>query len=750
MTGVSTAADEPRSAREPASGFLPELEGLRGVAILLVVLFHAHLLGAPSGFIGVDVFFVLSGFLITGLLVRELEERGSVDLARFYVRRARRILPASLVIIALTMVGAVLLISPLDVPSVAADAAASALSAGNIRFALRAVDYFAQDQAASPLLHYWSLGVEEQFYLVWPALFAVMAPLARRSERVRIRQRLLLGVILAAGTFVSLVAGIVLTSISQPYAFYLLPTRAWELGLGGLLAVAALPIARVRRPIRQAAGWVGLVAVVASAFLIDLETPYPGIVALLPTLASALVIVSAIRPADEPTAAPWPLETRPLRFLGLISFSLYLVHWPIFILAEVAWRGSAVPPPEAGETLEPLPIALLVGLVVLSVVVAAVSYRLVERPFHKGFSVGGWSLARVRPRWVLSGAVLAMAVVVAGSLGTRMVVERDLDGGDPVGAVPSPAPTPVLGGPQATPVTVPPSVGPGESPPLASSPPVEPTPQASWPPITALTGPLPDGVRPRLRLARDDWDLLYRNGCALNNIETRIVDCVHGDPNGTRTMALVGDSHAEMWFPALDAIAKANHWRLVPLTKFSCRFFDLPMFSEILKRPFRECEIWKEAVLQRLNELRPDLTIVVVAHEMTPLQPEDADPVRQGRALARYLERFPGEKAVIVDGPESNFDVPACLASHRDRVEACQTPRRDAADADHALLEQTATEASGALLVDMTDRLCTPEVCPAVIDRMIVYRDNQHLTATYAEALAPVLEARLWHLLEPE
>jgi hypothetical protein len=556
-----------------------------------------------------------------------------------------------------------------------------------------------------------------------------------------------LGLVLGAISVVSLVAGIVVTEISQPYAFYLLPTRAWELGLGGLLAIAAVPIASVARPLRVAAGWLGLGVIVASGYLIPLTTAYPGSVALMPTLGSALVIVSTIGPDRGSSAAPWILRTRALRFLGLISFSLYLVHWPIFTLAQTVWLAET--PPELGPDgfIPPMPLPYLAILAIASVVVAAVSYRFVERPFHRGFHVGRWSLTSVRHRWILANAVLAMAVVLGGSLLTRAAVEIDLNGGA-VGIVdPSPTSEPTL---EPIPTHEPtPSAGPvasGE--PLPSvTPPPAPTPPPTFPPVVAATGALPADVQPRLRLARDDWDALYRNGCALNNIETRIVDCVFGDPEGSRTMVLVGDSHAQMWFPALNAIAKANHWRLVPLVKFSCRFFDLPMFSEILQRPFAECETWKAAVLKRLNELNPDLTVVSVAHGMTVLAAAHDSPVVQGEALARYLARFPGEKAVIVDVPGSAYDVPACLARNRSDVTECATPRRLAANARHALLEETATEISGATLVDMTDRICTPEVCPAVIDRMITYRDNQHLTATFARSLAPVLQARLQHLM---
>jgi hypothetical protein len=176
----------------------------------------------------------------------------------------------------------------------------------------------------------------------------------------------------------------------------------------------------------------------------------------------------------------------------------------------------------------------------------------------------------------------------------------------------------------------------------------------------------------------------------------------------------------------------------------------VPIWSLILERPYAECETWKAAVLQRLKAIRPALTVVVVAHDTAVLDPDHGSPVVQGRALTRYLDQISGEKAVIVDAPARPHDVPACLASHRSDVAACATPRKDIAGARFARLEETAAEASNALLVDMTDRICTPEVCPGVIDGMVTYRDSHHLTATFARSLAPVLEWRLRSVLAPD
>jgi peptidoglycan/LPS O-acetylase OafA/YrhL len=708
-------------------GWSPDLEGLRGIAILLVVLFHARLLGVIGGFIGVDVFFVLSGFLITGLLIREADASGTVNLAAFYARRARRILPAGLVVLGVTLAASVLIVSPLDLPDVSGDAAAAAASIGNIRFAITASDYFSVDRLPSPFLHYWSLGVEEQFYLLWPGLLILGLRLTRLGSR---RTVVAILVPLLAASFV---ASDLITTVSQPVAFYLLPTRAWELALGGLLAALAPLLARLPRKVLRAGGWTGMLAIVGAATLLDPSIPYPGVAAIVPSLGAAAVVTSSMAPAGGPILLRW----RPIRFLGLISFSLYLVHWPVFILAR-----------NLSDTGADLSLPASVALLGLSIVLAWFSFRFVEEPFHRG----RWTVSLAPSRvLVLAGASIAFVFAasnwsafqatqalgtLARSASSGMVASGQARVGD---AMPLPFPSLVARSTEgASPI---PAVGhaPGGAPSNTPVPAVTPP----EPLIATAVGPLPRNVQPPLGAARNDWELIHPDGCTLGNLQTQIVNCMFGDPNGSRTVALVGDSHAAQWFPALDLLATERHWRLIPLTKLSCRFLDLPMYSLILNRRYNECDTWKTLVLERLKELKPDLTIVVAAHGMTPIDPADASPVVQGQAMARYLVQVPGQVAVIVDTPGSLYDVPDCLSRHLDDVSRCSMPRSLAASAHHDLLEETATRLSGATLVDMTDALCNDAVCPPVIDGMIVYRDNWHLTATYSASLAGVLGARL-------
>ena len=301
--------------------FRPDIEGLRGVAVLIVVLFHAGLAGVAGGFVGVDVFFVISGFLITGLLVREHGRTGRIALLPFYARRARRLLPAAVVVLVATLFAAMNLVAPLDRPAVGLDGAAAALSIGNIRFALASGDYFATVGSPSPFLHFWSLAVEEQFYLVRPALILLVA----RGRH----PRALIGLTLIAVVAASFAANLVLTDLAANWAFYSLPTRAWELGLGGLVAIAAGALGRVPRLVTGLVGWIGLAAIAVATVTFDAALAWPGVAALVPSLGTAALLAGGSGRFGPNRI----LVLAPLRDLGKISYSLYLVHWPILVLA---------------------------------------------------------------------------------------------------------------------------------------------------------------------------------------------------------------------------------------------------------------------------------------------------------------------------------------------------------------------------------------------------------------------------------
>lgn len=716
-------APDPRNGKSTAERFRPDLEGLRGVAILLVVAFHAGIVGFGGGFVGVDVFFVLSGFLITGLLLRELERTGTVDLMAFYARRARRILPASAVVLVVTLVASAVVLSPLDVPRVAGDGVAVALSAGNIRFALESADYFAADQTPSPLLHYWSLGVEEQFYLLWPTLLLLGVRVGRRVWGTR--------AVLALTLILSYLAALWLTSTDQPWAFYSLPTRAWQLSLGGLIAAGAVSLERVGKRPLEWLGWLGLAAIVAAAVLIDPRaTPYPGLVALVPTLGTAAVIASGVLPGvlAAALAHPW------LRFLGKISFSLYLVHWPLLIL------------PLANQPLGyKLPLLERLGLVVACVVVAWASYRFVEQPFHRGRRLVSVSALRTVAAGVSTICVTAALALGFGFYGTQALAVTS-SGPGPSASVgpawtppPAATPTPLFTAPASGASLPVPTNGGSLPPPTASAPPT-PT------PVPTIIGPqpLPANLQPPLARAREDWEALQFNNCLLNHSEVRPRDhCVYGDPDGDRTIVLVGDSHATQWFPALNAIALAEGWRLVAYGKYNCPLIDAQMYGELIGREYFECTTWRNTVIEQLNAMNPDLVVVGMKDDLPLMDPTQDDPRHKGEAMARLLNQVPGQKVILVDTPRSNFDVPACVARNVDDVGRCETSRSDAFLAGHLLLEQTAATASGAIVADLSDTICWRDPCPVISGNILMWRDRDHFTATYATSLAGALFALL-------
>ncbi|MGE4324035.1 MAG: acyltransferase family protein [Sphingobium sp.] len=358
-----------------------DIDGLRALAIVPVLLYHAHVAGFGGGYVGVDIFFVISGFLITGIIAREVDE-GRFSLIRFYERRFRRIIPAlSLTILAVLAVSAWLYL-PGDIDGVPKSALAATLFASNLWF-FTDTGYFAGGADVKPLLHTWSLAVEEQFYIGLPILLMLLARWAPGWRTMAI----------AAITALSLVLAIALQRDTSGFTFYLLPTRAWELFAGALLALGAVPAIR-QRWAREAVAWAGIAAIAAAVTLYSRDTIFPGVTALAPVLGAAALIHCA-----PGTSAGRLLSLPPLVGIGLISYSLYLWHWPLIVFTEYATDM-----PLSGTTR-----ILVIGA---SLAAAILSWRFVERPFRDSrriparriFLMTGLSMAAL---CLLSGAMIA-------------------------------------------------------------------------------------------------------------------------------------------------------------------------------------------------------------------------------------------------------------------------------------------------------------------------------------------------------
>jgi len=716
-----------RPQAAPSQGaFRSDIEGLRGVAILLVLLFHGTSF-LPGGFVGVDVFFVISGFLITDLLLRELSRTGTVNLRNFYARRMRRLVPAASVVIAVTMVAAFVILPPLDRSTVMIDGAASATSLANFRFALSEGDYFQSVSTPSPFLHFWSLALEEQFYLVWPFLLLLVSG----GRNLRRAAGGVLLVIFAA----SFIFGVFLTDAEPNWAYYSLPSRAWQFAAGGLLACSAGSFARIGRRPAQVVGWAAAAALVIGVLASDGTQPYPGVIALVPTLSAAALIATGHR-AGGPGAL---LNTAPLRFLGRISYSLYLWHWPLLVLAAAAW-GGVLPP--------------LVAVAVMGAAVAAawLSWGWVEQRFRAGRSrQPGGERATLRFGLGAIGAVAVLAIAFAGAAEASL---SDLTG--------TPSETDQGGGvAQATDgrfATDPPPAGsPGAATPAATPSEPSPSPTAPGPtpvPWTAIPeAALPSGVhlsssvRPTLAKVRDDKERLFADGCLTSLSGTKPATCVYGDPNGKTVVVLVGDSHASHLFPALNVLASRHGWKLLPFVKASCPFIDVPVMNTFVKREYTQCATWRKLAIAAINAAAPDLVLTVTAYEGIFPVGGALSVEAIGEAMARSIARIDAPVAIILDNPRTDVDIPSCLSRHLADVNACAIPRSMAFPKRFAAVEQVAAGISGAHLIDVVSAICPSTPCPVVRDGMILYRDGHHLSATFVRSLADRFDLALTPLL---
>ena len=368
--------------------FRPDIEGLRAVAILLVVAFHVGIPVVPGGYVGVDIFFVVSGYLITGLLIHELETSGRLSLLQFYARRARRLLPASILTLIATLIAGYFLLSPVERLLHARTSFAAALYVSNIWFQRQASDYFAPDNNENPILHTWSLSVEEQFYLVWPLL--VLASFSLVSSKQALLK------LVAAITVGSFASSLWLSASDQSWAFFASPMRAWEFGMGGIAAMlpasCLLRLDRYRRPLM----WLGLLLILLGAVLLDATAAFPSKATLVPVLGTVLVLIAGAGLSPGGSAGS-VLTARPLQLIGRLSYSWYLWHWPILFFGTVLIPFLTLPH--------------RIGLAALSLGVAVTSYFLVENPirFHNDL--------KVRPVLTL---VLAAAMTAAAAAGSRL------------------------------------------------------------------------------------------------------------------------------------------------------------------------------------------------------------------------------------------------------------------------------------------------------------------------------------------
>jgi peptidoglycan/LPS O-acetylase OafA/YrhL len=668
-----------------------EIQGLRAVAVLLVVLFHLWPGRLPGGYIGVDVFFVISGFLITSLLLREVDRSGSVSLTRFWARRLRRLLPASYLVLVVSAAAVLLLEPRLVWHQFFGEILAAGLYVENWALAFNSVNYLAAQNTPSPAQHYWTLSAEEQFYLVWPLLVLLALWLAARWSR---RKLPAVFAVLAVGTTASLGYSLWITAHDPAWAYFVTPARAWEFGAGALLAFA--PTVSGRAALRSVVGWTALAALVASSLVFDAKTPMPGTAAILVVVASAAVIW-----VGDP-AASWShsrlLTLRPAEWLGDISYSIYLWHWPLIILLPAA-------------TGHPLTLLDRGSILMATIGLAALTKKWVEDPIRQARHFG---LARSRTTFAYAAAAAVLLTVAC--VVPRTVVERDAEHAVEV-AQQIAQHEPACFGAAAM------------------------VPQAKGCPNDDLDGvmvPTPDAA------AKDDppW-----SHCYWRAFKDPLVPCQFGKrSNRVPHVAVIGDSHARVLMATVDRLVEQGRITADMYVMGECAWSTAPV--DMSREIGRTCAHWRSNLFPLLDRKATDYDLVLTTARLLTLRGSHETQVRGFSEAWSRVTSHGVPVAVVRDNPE--VPKPAqnpnlCLAkvSVSQANASCAFTRAANLDPWYDALRVAQRRTPGTTWIDLTDRMCKELTCPVLIGGVDVYADGNHLTVTFARTLAPYLYSAL-------
>ncbi|WP_051298763.1 acyltransferase family protein [Arthrobacter castelli] len=700
MTASAEVPAKPQPASQPAapSGPRKDIQGLRALAVALVVLFHLWPGKISGGYIGVDVFLVISGYLITAHLLKKPPRTGH-DLWKFWARRLRRLLPAALVVLAVTAV-AVRLVAPSTLwAEISKQIIASAIYVQNWALAAGSVNYMESDAMESPVQHFWSLSVEEQFYLVWPLLILAVAwVVARRRSRAgagrdpeaeNLANIRLARTVIGAVVVISLAFSIWFTAIEPASAYFITPTRIWELAAGGFIATFATMSARnPNSRVGVVLSWAGIAAVFAAAYWYTSATPFPGVAALLPVAGTAVVILAG---SDHPLSPTGFLKHGPIQWLGDVSYSVYLWHWPLIALLPYVSNGS---------------LGMLDKAVILvaTFVLAGLSKVHVEDRFR-------FAKPHAPLRQSYQFAAIGMiAVVLLGSLQWTEAEVRKEAAEQELAAVEDKK-TPCLGAAALV----------------------------KGPPECEVD---PDGkVVPEPELAKTDKADINEEKCFPEGRYDKKLSCSFG--SGDTEIALVGNSHARHWLPALRELADEKGWTIDTYIISKCTATDAKQQFDTEKKS-QDCYEWGQWAQEQTKGDKYDLVITserqsapIVGHSLADSGPAAVE------GYESYLKEWAkaGTNVLAIKDPTyPGIDVPECVAKNPENQTACSGSSQDWKVHSDPLIQAVKNiDRKNINHTSFDDLVCAPDRCRGVNGGVITYFDSSHLSATYVETMAPYM-----------
>lgn len=656
----------------------PDIQFLRMVAVLMVTLFHFWPTRLPGGFAGVDVFFVISGYLISSSLIKAVQSEGGLKLAKFWSGRVRRLVPAAIVVSTLAFIALFALVNPAQRISSIQHFIPSFLYYENIQLQFDSVDYFA-DPNPSIYQHYWSLSVEEQFYLIWPIVLLLTWRSFKSVGKLRA------GVV--AATAASFGYGLYLTFTNPAAAYFNSFSRAWEFGVGAILATLVF---KKELPFAKTISLAGLALIAASMLLIDQTSHFPGYLALVPALGTVLVIAS--------NANGWLRNVysfKPFQFLGDISYSLYLWHWPVVVILTY-WLAK-----------HPGNLQLVIALGV-AVLLSWLTKRFIEDPirFNQKLAAGKSSLTF---KWLGASLVAIIAVAAfGGSYNTGVIAQRQAELQKQL----TDNAAYCLGA-------------------------------ESLQNLGRSCEPVPEKLRipTDYQLVSQIFPEIQDLKCRADTFEKVVRVCEFGNKNSDVEVALVGDSHAAPWFSAIRSVVLKNNWHLVTYYKSACALAP-GQRTDTAPGKAASCEWWNRQVMKKLEASKTDIVIVGYAEGTLNLvqKPGETRLQTQTASLAQMLGNLESTGKTVIairDTPVPGFKLAECLTESSSSPSNCNLKKSEVLKPVDAM-ELATQQHPNVILADFTEYFCVKEICPALIGGIYLYRDDDHVLSVYADTLTPV------------